>query len=45
MGPEAWVAALAVAARVAALEVVLALAVAAWAAAHFLQLEHHSSNQ
>lgn len=46
MGPEARVAALAV----AALAVVLALAevpwaVAALAAAHFLQLEHLSSNQ
>jgi hypothetical protein len=59
MGPEArvaalavaaWVAALAVAAWVAALAVVLALAEAPWAvaalpAAHFLQLEHLSSNQ
>jgi hypothetical protein len=50
MAPEARVAALVVAAWVAALAVVLALAEAPWAvaalaAAHFLQLEHLSSNQ
>jgi hypothetical protein len=50
MGPEARVVALAVAARVVALAVVLALAEAPWAAAalaaaHFLQLEHLNSNQ
>ena len=50
MGPEARVAALAVVAWVAALVVVLALAEAPWvvvalAAAHFLHLEHLSSNQ
>jgi len=51
MGPEARVVAWAVAAAlVAAQAVVLALAEAPWAvaaqaAAHFLQLEHLSSNQ